>query len=140
MPGENVELVRRICDAHASGNFKAVRKLIERDLQYEFVEFPEMDWPVSSYKEVLDAIREYLEAWDELTITPQEFIEGSDDQVGVVLQVRGRGQGGLGIDRHFVEVWTVRDGKAVDYRLYRGRDQARRSLEPGGRDAELDRE
>jgi ketosteroid isomerase-like protein len=137
MSQENVELVRRICDAHASGDLKAARKLIDRGLDYELIEFPEMEWPVSSYKEVLDAVREYLEAWDELSIEAKEFIEGSDDQVGVMLEVRGRGQGGLGIDRHFVEIWTVREGKAVAYRLYRGRDQALRSLESGGQRTDL---
>jgi ketosteroid isomerase-like protein len=130
MSQENVELVRRICEAHARKDFKATRKLIDRGLDYELVEFREVEWPVSSYKEVLEAVREYLEAWEELSIEAKEFVEGSDDQVGVVLEVRGRGQGGLDIHRHFAEVWTVREGKAVAYRLYHGRDQALRSLEP----------
>jgi ketosteroid isomerase-like protein len=137
MSRENVELVRQICEVHAKEDFKAARKLIDRELEYELVDFPEMEWPVDSYKEVLEAIREYLEAWDELTLEAKEFVEGRDDQVGVILEVRGRGQGGLGIDRHFVEVWTVREGKAVAYRLYRGRDQALRSLERGERQSDL---
>jgi ketosteroid isomerase-like protein len=136
MSRENVEIVRRICELHGSRDFKAARKLIDRELEYEFVDFPEMEWPVDTYQEVHDAIREYLEAWDELSIEAKEFVEGREDQVGVVLQVRGRGQGGLGIDRHFVEVWTVREEKAVAYRLYRGRDQALRSLERGEEQSE----
>jgi ketosteroid isomerase-like protein len=137
MSRENIELVRRICELHRSEDFKAARKLIDRELEYEFVDFPEMEWPVATYKEVVDAIREYLEAWDELSIEAKEFVEGRDDQVGVVLEVRGRGQGGLGIDRHFVEIWTVHEGKAVAYRLYRGRDQALRSLERGEEQPDL---
>jgi ketosteroid isomerase-like protein len=137
MSEENVDLVRRICEAHAKGDFKAARKLMDRGLEFELIEFPEIEWPVDSYQGVLESVREYLEAWDELSMLPKEFIVGSDDQVGVILEVHGRGQGGIEIDRHFAEIWTVQEERAVAYRLYRGRDQALRSLEPGAHRPEL---
>jgi ketosteroid isomerase-like protein len=137
MSQENVEVVRQICEAHTKGDFKAARKLMDRELEFELVEFPEIEWPVDSYEGVLEAVRDYLEAWDELSLVPKEFIDGSDDQVGVILEVHGGRQGGVEIDRHFAEVWTVREETAVAYRLYRGRDQALRSLQPGAQRPEL---
>jgi ketosteroid isomerase-like protein len=131
MSQENVELVRRITDAHARGDFKGARKLIDRDTEYELIDFHEMEWPLSTYKEVVDAVRDYLEAWDTFSMQPTEFVDRGDE-VAVILEARGRGQGGKEIQRHLVEVWTVAEGKAVGYRLYRGRQQALASMEQGG--------
>jgi ketosteroid isomerase-like protein len=130
MSHENVELVRRIREAHERGDYKAAGKLIDRDTEFELIEFSEMEWPLSSYKEVVEAVRDYLEAWNEFSMQAREYVDGGGEQVAAVLAVRGRGQGGLEIERHFVEIWTVREGKAVGYQLHRGRDQALRSLAP----------
>jgi ketosteroid isomerase-like protein len=65
----------------------------------------------------LDKVRRYLERftthWSEGEWLPQEFLESGDKIVMVArLKLRGR-QSGIEVDRSWVYVFTVRDGKLL---------------------------
>jgi ketosteroid isomerase-like protein len=62
-----------------------------------------------------DAMRDDWERWasafDELTVTFEEFIDAGD-QVVVVAHHQGRGRkSGVAVDARYYEVYTVREGK-----------------------------
>ena len=65
----------------------------------------------------VDAIRDNIEhwktAWEELEVTPEEFMDAGD-RVLVTIRHRARGRGsGIEVDACFYEVYTVFSGKVV---------------------------
>jgi ketosteroid isomerase-like protein len=77
----------------------------------------------------VDAMREWLSAWERpITIEAEEFIE-SGDRVLALITWRGRGKGsGAEIESRGAHLWTFRDGLVVHYGVYRDRDEARAAL------------
>lgn len=84
-----------------------------------------------SYDEFVDAMREWLRAWERpITVTAEEFIR-SGDRVLVLIHWKGRGrESGAEIEGRGAHLWTFRDGLVVDYGVYRDRDEAWAALEP----------
>jgi ketosteroid isomerase-like protein len=135
-PARNVDVARRICEANSRRDFKASSALLDRKrMRWDIFGFDEvgneaLSW--RSYEQVLEFLRDWLEAWEELVIEPTDILDFGEEVV-VLLRVRGRGLGvGLAIERRFAEVWTLREGKAVRYRLYRATVDAFKVVE--GRD------
>lgn len=85
-----------------------------------------------SYEGFVEAMRKWLSAWERpITITAEEFIE-SGDRILVLVTWFGRGRGsGAQIESHGAHLWTFRDGRVVDYGVYRDRDEARAALGGG---------
>jgi ketosteroid isomerase-like protein len=85
-----------------------------------------------SYEGFVDAMREWLSAWERpITITAEEFMEAGD-RVLVLVTWIGRGKGsGAQIESPGAHLWTFRDGLVVDYAVYRDRGEARAALEAG---------
>ena len=70
---------------------------------------------------------EVQEIWEEWITEPDELLDAGDKVVALV-RSRGRGRGsGVEVEELSANVWTVRDGKAVKYHLYRDRDEALRA-------------
>src|SRR5512132_371112 len=75
-----------------------------------------------------DAMRDDWERWasafDELTVTFEEFIDAAD-QVVVVARHQGRGRkSGVAVDARYYEVYTVRGGKVSRVDEYSEREEA----------------
>jgi ketosteroid isomerase-like protein len=83
-----------------------------------------------SYQEFVDAMRDWLRAWERpITIAAEDFIQ-SGDRILVLIHWSGRGRGsGVQIEGQGAHLWTFRDGLVVDYGVYRDRDEARAALE-----------
>jgi ketosteroid isomerase-like protein len=82
-----------------------------------------------SYEGFVDAMREWLSAWERpITIEAEEFIE-SGDRVLVLITWIGRGKGsGAQIESPGAHLWTFSEGLVVHYGVYRNRDEARAAL------------
>jgi ketosteroid isomerase-like protein len=69
-----------------------------------------------------------VNAWDDLTASPEEFRELDGDRVLVLLHNKGRGRGsGIEIEEittRSANVFTIRDGKVTKLTLYWDRDRA----------------
>jgi ketosteroid isomerase-like protein len=71
---------------------------------------------------------EWLENWEEYRSEPVEFIE-SGDEIFVRTVQTGRGKlSGIEINQDLFQVFRMRDGKFVEYRLYTDRDDALASM------------
>jgi ketosteroid isomerase-like protein len=58
--------------------------------------------------------------WDEFEVEGEEFIERGDDVV-TLLRVRGRGRGsGADVDGRFGSIFTVREGRVVEWQIFAG--------------------
>jgi ketosteroid isomerase-like protein len=124
MAGENLELVRRGMEAFDRGDWEEFFNLLDPDIEWGYQPaHPE----VPGFRGH-DGVREFLslwaDAWDEYRFEPTEFVEVGDS---VVVDGRECGRpkgGGPEIDQQVHAVWTLRDGKAVRYRLFMERAQA----------------
>src|SRR5918999_576877 len=99
MSEETVEIVRRICEAHSRGDFKAAKKLQHRKMQIEIPGFAEAQLvTLSNYKDVAEFMRNYLEAWEGFSMTPIELIDVGE-WVVAVMHVQGL-RTGVPVERH----------------------------------------
>ena len=79
-------------------------------------------WPERETYPGIDGARSFLrdwrEAWDELTIEPVEFHDAGDEIVAVMHQVGRSKTSGARAEMRFAQVWTVRDGQFTRMRMY----------------------
>jgi ketosteroid isomerase-like protein len=127
MPSEsNVELVRRMCNAFARGDWDEATAPLH----------PEVEWDMSTYAAwpepevargpagVWEFFRRFLGAWSDYHAEFYDFLEVDGD---VVVSVRdgGRGKGsGAVVEREWAQVWTVEDGAVVRFRPFETREEA----------------
>jgi ketosteroid isomerase-like protein len=128
---ENVEIVRRMCEAYARRDWETAAEALH----------PEIEWDASTYTSwpdapssrgtqgVFDFFRQFLGTWDEYEVTFEEFIDLGDVVVAIVHD-RGIGKGsGAEVARRFAQVWKMRDGKAVSFTAYPDRESALAAVE-----------
>ncbi|HEV2923554.1 MAG TPA: nuclear transport factor 2 family protein [Solirubrobacteraceae bacterium] len=124
MSQQHVEIIKRVVEAGSRRDFDTVLALHHPDWE-GFI--PE-EYPVAGTWRGLDGVRgfaeEWLEAWEEFRVEPEEFIEGGDAVVAAVRYWgRGRGSGVQVTDRWYC-AYRRRDGKVISWRPYADRDEA----------------
>ena len=123
MSQENVQLVRRIFDAWAEGDFSVGRDLVAEN--FEWRQPAEAVEPGSRGGEAIGgSLKRIFEVYENFTVTPEEFLDAGD-QVVVVARVHGVSRGaGLALDQRFAFVWTVSDGRLARNEVFADRSQA----------------
>src|SRR5262245_16732230 len=122
MSQENVEVVRRMYEAHARGADPCVEHWTD-DLEYTDVGLP------GKTVRGKDAYRAYLQDWidtfEEFFIEPLELIDAGKEEVIVVERFGGRARlSGIEMNGTFALVYTIRDGKITRGREYDTREEA----------------
>jgi ketosteroid isomerase-like protein len=127
--GENADIVRRLFDAFARRDARAVADLCAPD-----VEFVPVTLGLAGREEPYrghEGMRRYLDdagrLWQELRADPQAYHEAGD-QVAVVGRVYAWGVGRV-IDAPVGWLWRIRDGRIVYGRVF---DTQREALEAAG--------
>jgi hypothetical protein len=125
MSQENVEIVRAIFEAYAREGIGG---------GVEFMD-PEIVWNAADEapQQGVDAAVAYMERWetewDDLTTTPEEFIDAGD-RVFVAVRFSGRGKSsGIEVDALLYEIYSLRDGKLVRMDEFTDRSQALEAAE-----------
>src|ERR1700733_12816171 len=128
MSQENVEIARRVIEAGDAGDFETVLAL--HDPEWEG--FIPSDYPVAGTWRGHDGVRgfteEWLAAWHEFRIEPEEFFEGGD---AVVVAVRYWGRGrhsGVEVSDHWFYAYRFRNGRIVSWLPYSTRSNALRAV------------
>jgi ketosteroid isomerase-like protein len=116
MAEENLEIVRRMYDGWARGDFT------NADAYHPDVQFEMPDWPEgASARGVEEMARTWydaLSAWDDFRAEPLEFLAaGPNVLVRNHIVARGRGSG-MDVDAETASVWTLEEGKVVRLGLY----------------------
>jgi ketosteroid isomerase-like protein len=86
----------------------------------------------------LDMVADWVEGFDQWTITPEEFIDAGDD---VVVRVRQEGRGastGVPVEVIFWFVYTIKDAKIVRCEMFQDREPALEAAGLSERDAHAD--
>jgi ketosteroid isomerase-like protein len=117
MSQENVEIVRRVYEGWARGDFS------EGDFFDPQVEFEMVDWPEGSSSRGRNAMwrswRAALSAWEDFRAEPIEFIDAGQDTVVVLNRIEGRGKGsGAEVHADTAVVLNLDAGKVVKLALY----------------------
>jgi ketosteroid isomerase-like protein len=124
MSHKNVKLVRKTLDAYARRDVDALRKLADPDV--------ELDWSASrawlagvyrGFNETLRFYEDYFEAFDEIVIEPDRFIDLGDSVV-VPNVAHQLGRHGNEVSARSTLVFTVRNGKLRRICLYQETEQA----------------
>jgi len=122
MSKENVEIVRRAYEAWNRGDGEKAIELLDPDVKWSLPpHFPDAEtW--HGRDRVVDGLREMIGSWESLHMDVRELIDEGDR---VVARVRFEGRSaltgldlaGMGVD---TQIWTLRDGLAVEVRMFGG--------------------
>ena len=117
MSQENVEIVRRCCEAFDRGDYEAALEAFAPDIEYDLTHFPD-GRVYLGHDGVREAFRTWMGTWEDYRQERDEPI-GAGAEVVVPVREHGRGKGsGIELERRTFGVWTIRDGKAVRIRFY----------------------
>jgi ketosteroid isomerase-like protein len=131
MAQENVELVRRFFESFNP----AIRIGELHSVLDEFLD-PDIDWRAveGAIDDVggmrgIGAVRHYIDDWldmfDDLAVTPDEFIEVDADRVLVPQRLSGRArQSGIETQLRLAVLYTIRGGRLVKVREYATKEEA----------------
>lgn len=113
-------LIRRAYDAFGRRDLAAIRDDVHPDFELDFSNSLSPDRGIYTG---VDGIRKlwetYWEAFESISIEPEEFIDAGEDVVIVLVRSRGRGRGsGVDVNARGPHVWHFRDGKVVGFTLY----------------------
>ena len=125
MSQENVEIVRNAFDAFTRGDIDGVLRLCDEEILIaQPPELPGVSHQQHGYNGVLEAFRIWPEQWDDYQI---EILRMADlgDHVVVTSRTGGRGkQSGVEVEMDFSFVFSVRDEKIVEMKIFMREDQA----------------
>ena len=125
MSRENVEIVRNAFDAFSRDDIEGVLRLCDEDILItQPHELPGASQQQRGYSGVLEAFRIWPEQWDDYQI---EILRIADlgDYVVVTSRTGGRGkQSGVEVEMDFSFVFSVRDEKIVEMKIFMREDQA----------------
>ena len=128
MAEENVDIVRRVYEGWARGDFTSQVDDLDPDIDFEMA-----DWPHQTRVTGVDAMwetwRSTLDAFEDFRSMATEFV-AHGDKVLVLNRIEASGkESGAGVGADVASVFTVRDGKIVRLALYWNADSARREAE-----------
>jgi ketosteroid isomerase-like protein len=126
MSRKNVKLVRKALDAYTRRDLDALRKVADPDLELDWS--ASRAWLAGVYRGLDEALRfyeGYFEAFDEIVIEPDRFIEVGDSVV-VPNVAHQRGRHGNEVSARSTLVFTVRNGRLLHISLYQETEQASR--------------
>jgi ketosteroid isomerase-like protein len=124
MSQENVEIVRRCCEASARGDWEAAMMTVHPEIEYDLSRFPEGQ-VYHGHAGIREAFRIWLGAWQDYRQEWDEIIDAGDEAVVVIGRELGRGKAsGVEVEQEVFAVWTMLDGKTIRIRFYPGREDA----------------
>jgi ketosteroid isomerase-like protein len=126
MSQENVEIVRKSCDAWLRGDLDAVFE----------VNHPEVGWDTTHFEgwmenkvyrgrdEVMRFLKEWLASWDTYEAGVDQLVDAGDRVVAFWWQrMTGRGSG-VPVKLDSAQVWTIKDGQVIHIDNYTDRAEA----------------
>ena len=123
MSQENLEIVRRCCEAFDRGDYEASLADLDADIEYDLRHFPD-GRVYHGHDGVREAFRQWLGAWEDYRQQRDPVID-TDDHVILAVRESGRGKGsGVPLERPTFGVWTLRSGKVIRIRFFPTRSEA----------------
>ena len=120
MPEENVEIVRNAIAAFDRGDIEGLLRLCDEDIVIaQPPEVPGVPAEQHGHQGVLEALALWPEQWDDYRIENLRMEAAPGDKVFVLQRTHGRGkQSGVEVEMDFSFVFTIRDAKVSEWRLF----------------------
>ena len=123
MSRENVELARWAFTSDPTRFFSLLDEEIELDAR-RYAELPGAALTGRGRDVVERFCREFWGTWAEYSANPEKFIDAGDHVV-VEVHEHGKGKGsGVPFERTHFQVWTLRDGRLLRWRLFADKAEA----------------
>jgi uncharacterized protein len=117
-------IVRRIYELIAADDFDGVLELMDPEIVWEWSPTMPDTGVFRGHESVLAAERRWRESWEAFDIELMELTErGGDVVADVRYTATGRGSG-VSMNERRTHVWTLRDGRAVRWRMFSDLDEA----------------
>jgi ketosteroid isomerase-like protein len=126
MPTETVEVIESLYAATGRGDAAAALALIdpEVEINYRGVVPDLYGRDLHGHEGVGEVMATITSEFSEFQASPEEILD-ADDRVVVVVFQRGVGRAsGIPVERRVGQVWTVRDGMAVRWQIFKDRAEA----------------
>jgi ketosteroid isomerase-like protein len=126
MSQENVEVVRASFELWRDGRMGEWIGMLNADIEWDISAHPLPDFPNrgSGRDAFVGHMGDYLSGWTDYEASSKELIDRGDDVV-VIMHERARmPDSDMMLDRDLPNVWTVRDGRAVRFRVFKTRAEA----------------
>ena len=127
MSAENVRIVRQAFDAADRGDYEGVLRVCDENIV--ITQPPELPDASSAQQHGHAGVREafaiWPEQWDDYRVENVRVLADPGDLVVVAVETRGRGrQSGVEVAMEFAFVFTLEDGKVVEWRSFTDEAQA----------------
>jgi ketosteroid isomerase-like protein len=120
---ENVEIVRRMFDAHARGGPAAAAEFAHPDFEMSLMANHPLGGRTYRGGEVWKAMGEFADSFEDFRAEATEFLDAGN-QVVVAIRERGRARGGVEFEQVFGVLYALRDGKVARMKWFDSRDEA----------------
>jgi len=123
MSQKNLSLVRRAYELFDT-DLEALLALVDPEIKWVSPHSAIEPGPRHGHRGVREAFAATAEAWQQPTHTPESSVDVGD-KVLATITFRGHGRGsGMDAERTEFHVWTVRDGRVVEFDWFYDRDEA----------------
>ena len=121
----NVEIVRRIYAADNRRDAATALELLDPQIEVEYRgQLIDKDATYRGHAGVRELMQTIRENFVDFAVEVEEYID-QDEHVVVALHQRATGRAsGVPVDIHIGQVWTLRGGKAVRWRIYKSKAEA----------------
>ena len=125
MSQENVEVVRRMCDAFVAGDVADALDVLHVDVKWHgTIGGLEEGRPAHGHDEVIEGFMESLRDWERHSLEAEDYLDAGD-RVVVFWHETGRGKGsGVEVETRTAVVYTVRGDEVVEVQGYMDRGEA----------------
>ncbi len=126
MSRNNVEAVAASWDLWLRRDFDRWLETIDPEIEWDISAYPLPDWPDrgKGREQWVRHLSGYMAAWIDHTQEVRELIDAGDDVVVVVRETARMRDSGATLDRMVNFVFTLRDGRAVRFRVFLTKEQA----------------
>ena len=129
MSQENVEITRRAFERwqEGGGTFEAIPvEVYAEDVEWDLSAYPLVDLPSQGKgrERLFETFAQYLAGWKNYQPETKEFIEAGEDVIAVVHEKAGIADSDVMLERDVFQVWTLRDGLVVKWRVFERRTDA----------------
>jgi ketosteroid isomerase-like protein len=129
----NVELVRRMFDAFASGGFAAVAEFMHPGFEGRQLASHPLAAASMSADALARSMTGFMKSFEDFGFEAEDFADTGGDRVAVRVHERGRPRGGsVELDQRFGILYTLRDGKVFRMEWF---DSFEEALAAAGTDA-----
>jgi uncharacterized protein len=125
---ENVQVLRDGYAAFARGDVPAVMAAFDESIVWNTPRTLPFGGTYEGHAGVGGFFAGLASRWTDLSVEPEEFIDGGDTIV-VIVRLRGTAAGGT-LDSQAVHVWRMRNGKATSHTEFSDTAAAREVLGP----------